>query len=126
MISFFKDAYLGMYARSSNRDKEVPKLKFKCFELFSPCNGFFINIPSNLFTLFQADSENLISMAAAFHAMEQSRLASNESSTLDLTAMLLDEQIPLTISKNESGFKIQFEDKEMNLKGIVYSSFYSY
>jgi len=67
--------------------------------------------------LTKADSENLISMAAAFHAMEQSRLASNESSTLDLTAMLLDKQVPLTISKNESGFKIQFEDKEMNLKG---------
>ena len=65
-------------------------------------------------------------MAAAFHAMEQNRLASNESSTLDLTAMLLDKQVPLTISKNESGFKIQFEDKEMNLKGIVYSSFSSY
>ena len=78
------------------------------------------------FILFQADSENLISMAAAFHAMEQSRLSSNESSTLDLTAMLLDEQVPLTISKNESGFKIQFEDKEMNLKGIVYSSFSNY
>ena len=78
------------------------------------------------FSLLQADSENLISMAAAFHAMEQNRLASNESSTLDLTAMLLDKQVPLTISKNESGFKIQFEDKEMNLKGIVYSSFWSY
>ena len=85
-----------------------------------------LNLLLTQILLFQADSENLVSMAAAFHAMEQSRLSSNESSTLDLTAMLLDEQIPLTISKNESGFKIQFEDKEMNLKGIVYSSFSNY
>ena len=107
----------------------MPKLKCKCFE---PCILYAnLILKKNMYqytqiVLFQADSENLISMAAAFHAMEQTRLSSNESSTLDLTAMLLDEQIPLTISKNESGFKIQFEDKEMNLKGIVYSSFSSY
>ena len=107
----------------------MPKLKCKCFEPSILYANLILKKNMYQYTqivLFQADSENLISMAAAFHAMEQTRLSSNESSKLDLTAMLLDEQIPLTISKNESGFKIQFEDKEMNLKGIVYSSFSSY
>ena len=69
---------------------------------------------------FQADSENLISVAAAFYAMEQSRLSSKGSPTLDLMAALLDEKVPLTISQNESGFKVNFDGKDLNLKGIYF------
>ena len=65
----------------------------------------------------QADSENLISVAAAFLAMEQKRLSSQTISKLDLMASLLEEQVPLTITENESGFKVEVDGKELNLKG---------
>ena len=103
-----------------------------------------------LMFLFQTDSENLISVAAAFYTMEQSRLSSKESPQgnvkfrisrlflyflqiiveklnmiciifsiqgLDLIAGLLEEKVPLTISQNESGFKVIVDGKVLNLKG---------
>ena len=56
-------------------------------------------------------------MAAAFLAMEQKRLSSQTISKLDLMASLLEEQVPLTITENESGFKVEVDGKELNLKG---------
>ena len=49
--------------------------------------------------------------------MEQKRLSSQTISKLDLMASLLEEQVPLTITENDSGFKVEVDGKELNLKG---------